>query len=99
MSTSVSEAVHRQVTLATEGLIKSDTPTTVVSCPVDVVCVQSTVEVLGFGCLDSLVNHNDCLIHDELFDTQPATTLHESPSRSEARSPSHQPRSFVELYL
>ena len=71
MSTSVSEAVHRQVTLTTESLIKSDTPTAVVPGPVGVVCVQSAVEVLWFGHLDSLVNHNDCLIHDKLFDTQP----------------------------
>ena len=90
MSTSVSEAVLRQVTITTESLIKS-----VVPGPVGVVCVQSAVEVLCFGHLDSLVNHNDCLIHDKLFDTQPATTVYKSPCRSEARCPSHQPRIFM----
>ena len=30
--------------------------------PVGVVCVQSAVEILWFGHLDSFVNHNDCLI-------------------------------------
>ena len=69
MSTSVSEAIHGQVTLTTKSFIKSDTPTAVVPGPVGVVCVQPTVEVLWFSHLDSLVNHNDCLIRDKLFHT------------------------------
>ena len=81
VSSSTSEAVPWKVTPGSECVVLPDTPTCLLPSPVGVLHIQLTVKVVRLACEESLVNHDCGLIHYQLLDRKPHTSLHEPPGR------------------
>ena len=84
VGTPASEAVSWKTTSISIGLVQPDTSTSLLPGSVVMVCVQPCAEVVGLAGLQSLVHHQCGLEYNKLFDSEPATNLHELTCRCEA---------------